>query len=55
MAESALWKNCIVFVLLVLGLLDVLAVSEMKDVSLAASLVLLLRLCTDGLGKGVMY
>lgn len=57
---SADWKNCIVFdrlppAVLAPGLLDVLAASEMKDVSLVASLVLLLLLCTDGLGKGVMY
>jgi hypothetical protein len=54
-ADSALRKNCKVFDLLVPGLLEVLAVSEPNDVSLAASLVLRLLHCVEGLGKGVMY
>lgn len=41
--------------MLVPGLLEVLAVSDTKEVSLAASLVLLLLLWTEGLGSGVMY
>ena len=54
-ADSALRKNCIVFDLLVPGLLEVLAVSETNDSSLAASLMLRLLDCVDGLGRGVMY